>query len=416
MNAEIVAVGTELLMGQIANTNAQYLSTKLAELGISVYHHAVVGDNLERAKKTLGIAKERGANIIILSGGLGPTEDDLTRQAVASFLGRGLNLSNEIVEHIRSLYTYRGREMPESNKQQALVIEGATVLPNPRGTAPGQYVEADGVHYFLLPGPPTELKPMYAEEVLPILKRIQGEAGRVFVSRYLRTFGIGESAMEERIMDLIQNQSNPTIAPYASEAEAVIRLTASAANEADAFRLIEPVEAAIRSRIDKFIYGIDDETLPIKVGKVLQEKRQTLAAAESCTGGMIGAMLTDAAGSSAYFWGSLVSYHNHVKQNVLGVEEQVLRDYGAVSTQCAIQMAEGARKQAGTDWAVSVTGIAGPGGATETKPVGFVCIAVAGPDGTTAKEHQIWHGDRAQIRLRAAKTALHDLLQRIQTS
>lgn len=414
MNAEIIAVGTELLMGQIANTNAQYLSTKLAEIGISVYHHTVVGDNLQRAGRVLEVAKERGADIVILSGGLGPTEDDLTRQVVADFLGRRLNLSTEIVEHIRSLFTYRGREMPENNKQQAMVIEGATVLHNPRGTAPGQYVEGNGMHFFLLPGPPTELKPMYAEQVLPILKKLQGAEERVFASRYLRTFGIGESMMEEMIKDLIASQSNPTIAPYASEAEAVIRLTASAKNEQDALQLIQPVEQAIRERIGRHIYGVDDETLPVKVGKLLVEKGETLAAAESCTGGMIGAMLTDAAGSSAYFWGSLVTYHNHVKQNVLGVTEDVLQQYGAVSKECAKQMAEGARKQASTDWAVSVTGIAGPGGATPQKPVGFVCIAVAGPDGTTAREHQIWHGDRAQIRLRAAKTALHDLLKRIE--
>ncbi|MGB8957282.1 MAG: CinA family nicotinamide mononucleotide deamidase-related protein, partial [Tumebacillaceae bacterium] len=246
MNAEIIAVGTELLMGQIANTNAQYLSTKLAEIGISVYHHTVVGDNLQRAKRVLEVAQERGADIIILSGGLGPTEDDLTRQVVADFLGRGQNLSTEILEHIRSLFTYRGREMPENNKQQAMVIEGATVLHNPRGTAPGQYVEGNGMHFFLLPGPPTELKPMYAEQVLPILKKLQGAEERVFASRYLRTFGIGESTMEEMIKDLIASQSNPTIAPYASEAEAVIRLTASAKNEQDALQLIQPVEQAIR--------------------------------------------------------------------------------------------------------------------------------------------------------------------------
>ena len=414
MNAEIIAVGTELLMGQIANTNAQYLSSKLAEIGISVYHHAVVGDNLQRAIRVLEVAKERGADIVILSGGLGPTEDDLTRQMVADFLGRGMNLSTEILEHIRSLFTYRGREMPENNKQQAMVIEGATVLHNPRGTAPGQYVAGNGMHFFLLPGPPTELKPMYAEQVLPILKQLQGAEERVFASRYLRTFGIGESMMEEQIKDLIASQSNPTIAPYASEAEAVIRLTASAKNEEEALQLIVPVEAAIRERIGKYVYGVDDETLPIKVGKLLVAQGETLAAAESCTGGMIGAMLTDAAGSSAFFWGSLVTYHNNVKQSVLGVTEEVLQQFGAVSKQCAKQMADGARKQAGTDWAVSVTGIAGPGGGTEQKPVGTVCIAVAGPDGTTVREHHIWHGDRAQIRLRAAKFALHDLLKRIE--
>jgi nicotinamide-nucleotide amidase len=413
MIAEIVAVGTELLMGQIANTNAQFLSTKMAELGIGVYHHTVVGDNRERAQNVLKIAKERGASIVILTGGLGPTEDDLTREVVAAFLGRPLKMKDEIVEQIRSLYTSRGREMPENNKRQAMVIEGATVLPNPRGTAPGQYVAGEGMHFFLLPGPPTELKGMYEEQVLPILRSLQGDQGRVFASRYLRTFGIGESAMEERIKDLIQGQSNPTIAPYASEGEAVIRLTASAPTEEEAMALIAPVEAVIRERIGKYIYGIDGETLPVKVGQLLKARRQTLALAESCTGGMIGAMLTDIAGCSEYFYGSLVSYHNDVKKNVLGVEEQVLVQHGAVSAECAAQMAEGTKHRCGTDWGVSVTGIAGPGGATETKPVGLVFIGVSGPDGTTVKEHRLWMGDRHQIRLRAAKFALYDLIERI---
>ncbi|PWK15492.1 competence/damage-inducible protein A [Tumebacillus permanentifrigoris] len=413
MNAELVAVGTELLMGQIANTNAQYLSQRMAEIGIAVYHHAVVGDNLERAQNVLHQAKHRGANVVILCGGLGPTEDDLTRQVVASTLGKPLILSDEIVEHIRSLYTYRGREMPENNKQQALVIEGATVLDNPRGTAPGQYIEADGVHYFLLPGPPAELKGMYQEKVLPILQRVQGEVKQVFASRYLHTFNIGESALELKILDIIQAQSNPTVAPYASEGGCTIRLTASAATEPEALALIAPVEAAIRERIGHYIYGVDDETLQVKPGKLLREKGQRMVTAESCTGGLIGQMVTDLPGSSEYFYGSVVAYDNTIKERVLGVDPAVLREHGAVSEQTAQQMAEGARKLMGVDWAVSVTGIAGPGGGTAEKPVGLVYIGIAGPDGTTVGEHRLF-GDRTQVRLRAARTALHSLIQRIQ--
>lgn len=413
LRAEIVAVGTELLMGQIANTNAQYLSQRLAEVGVGVYHHSVVGDNRERAKQVLHTARERGANVIILTGGLGPTEDDLTREVVAEVLGRPMHLMEEIVEHIRSFFTYRGLEMPENNKQQAMVIEGATVLDNPRGTAPGLHVEADGVHYFLLPGPPTELKGMFLEKVLPILSEVQGGAKQVFASRILRIFGIGESSMELKIKDLIQSQSNPTIAPYASEGECVLRLTASAASEAEAMQLIAPVEQQILSRLGEFIYGSDEETLPVKVGQLLRAKGQTMVTAESCTGGMIGSMITDLAGCSDFYWGSLVCYHNEVKQQVLGVETDVLQAFGAVSAQCAGQMAEGARKQTGADWAVSVTGIAGPGGGTDEKPVGLVYIGVSGPDGTTVREYQWKHGDRHQMRLRAAKTALHDLIQRI---
>ncbi|MBL0388467.1 competence/damage-inducible protein A [Tumebacillus sp. ITR2] len=413
MNAELIAVGTELLMGQIANTNAQYLSQRMAEIGIAVYHHAVVGDNLERAQKALGIAKQRGANVIILCGGLGPTEDDLTRQVVASFLGKTLNLSDEIVEHIRSFYTYRGREMPENNKQQALVIEGATVLDNPRGTAPGQYIEADGVHYFLLPGPPAELKGMYQEQVLPILRHVQGAAKQVFASRYLHTFNIGESSLELKIKDIIESQSNPTVAPYASEAGCTIRLTASAATEDEARALITPVEKAIRERIGHYVYGIDDETLPVKPGLLLREKGQRVVTAESCTGGMIGQMLTDVSGCSDYFYGSVVAYDNTIKERVLGVDPQVLREHGAVSEETAKQMAEGARKLMGVEWAISVTGIAGPGGGTPEKPVGLVYIGVAGPGGTTVGEHRLF-GDRTQVRLRAARTALHSLIERIQ--
>ncbi|MCX7568604.1 competence/damage-inducible protein A [Tumebacillus sp. DT12] len=413
MIAEILAVGTELLMGQIANTNAQYLSTRMAEIGVSVYHHTVVGDNLDRAKAALSLAKERGADIVLISGGLGPTQDDITRDVVASCLGKSMNISDEIVEHIRSLFTYRGREMPENNKRQAMVIEGATVLENPRGTAPGQYVAGDGVHYFLLPGPPTELKPMYEEQVLPILRRLQGEENLVFASRYLRTYGIGESAMEIKIQDIVDSQTNPTVAPYASEGEAMIRLTASAATEAEAQALITPVETAIRERIGKYIYGVDDETLPVKVGKLLRAKGQTMATAESCTGGMIATMITDVPGCSDIFWGSVVSYHNDVKHGVLGVEESVLREHGAVSSQCARQMAEGARRTTGADWAVSVTGIAGPGGGTKEKPVGLVFVGVAGPNGTTVEEYHL-RGDRHQFRLRTAKVALYDLMQRIQ--
>ncbi|KEO84200.1 damage-inducible protein CinA [Tumebacillus flagellatus] len=413
MNAELIAVGTELLMGQISNTNAQYLSQRMAEIGIAVYHHAVVGDNLERAQKVLGIAKQRGADVIILCGGLGPTEDDLTRQVVASFLGKNLILSDEIVEHIRSFYTYRGREMPENNKQQALVIEGATVLDNPRGTAPGQYIEADGVHYFLLPGPPAELKGMYQEQVLPILQRVQGEAKQVFASRYLHTFNIGESALVLKIKDIIDAQSNPTVAPYASEAGCTIRLTASSANEAEARALIAPVESAIRERIGHYVYGVDDETLPVKPGLLLRERGERMVTAESCTGGLIGQLLTDIPNCSDYFYGSIVAYDNTIKEKVLGVDSQVLREHGAVSAQTAKQMAEGARKVMGVEWAISVTGIAGPGGGTAEKPVGLVYIGVAGPGGTTVGEHRLF-GDRSQVRLRAARTALHSLIERIQ--
>jgi nicotinamide-nucleotide amidase len=254
---------------------------------------------------------------------------------------------------------------------------------------------------------------MYQEQVLPILRNLQGQQQQVIASRILRVFGVGESSMEMQIKDIIQQQSNPTVAPYASEGEAVLRLTAAAPTEADAMRLIAPVEQLIRERLGDAIYGIDDETLPVKAGNLLREKGQTLVTAESCTGGMIGSALTDLPGSSDFYFGGFVTYHNDMKQHLLGVEERVLREQGAVSQECAKQMAAGARAKAGTDWAISVTGIAGPGGATETKPVGLVYIGVSGPSGTTVTEHRM-KGDRHQIRLRAVKTALHGLIQRIQ--
>ncbi len=412
MKAELIAVGTELLMGQISNTNAQYLSIKLAEIGIPVYHHSVVGDNFNRAKEVLAIAKNRGANVMLLTGGLGPTDDDITRDVVASFVNKEQHLSQEIVEHIRGYFTSSGREMPDNNKKQAMVIEGATVLPNPRGTAPGMYIESEGVQFFLLPGPPTEMKGMYEEQVLPILKRLQGENKQVFTSRILRTFGIGESMMEERIQDIIEQQTNPTIAPYASEAEAVLRITASAPTEEEGLKLIKPVEEEIKVRLKSYIYGINEETLPVKVGQLLQQAGQTLTLAESCTGGLVGTMLTDVPGSSSYFLGSIVSYNNEVKKRVLGVSEEVLLQHGAVSEACARQMAEGAIKSTGSDWSISITGIAGPGGGTVEKPVGLVYIGVSGPSGTTVVERRL-RGDRTQIRLRAAKNAFYELIKRL---
>ncbi|MEX2104554.1 MAG: competence/damage-inducible protein A [Bacilli bacterium] len=412
MKAELIAVGTELLMGQISNTNAQYLSIKLAEIGIPVYHHTVVGDNFIRAQEVLAIAKNRGANVMLLTGGLGPTDDDITRDVVASFINKEQHQSQEIVEHIRGCFTSSGREMPDNNKKQAMVIDGAILLPNPRGTAPGMYVESEDVHFFLLPGPPTEMKGMYEEQVLPILKRLQGENKQVFTSRILRTFGIGESTMEERIQDIIEQQTNPTIAPYASEAEAVLRITASAPTEEEGLKLIDPVEKKIKARLEGYIYGINEETLPVKVGQLLQQAGQTLSLAESCTGGLVGSMLTDVSGSSSYFLGSIVSYHNDVKQRVLGVSEEIITEHGAVSSECAREMAEGAKKSTGSDWSISITGIAGPGGGTAEKPVGLVYIGVSGPNGTTVVERRL-RGDRTQIRLRAAKNALYELVKRL---
>ncbi|WP_018133382.1 competence/damage-inducible protein A [Effusibacillus pohliae] len=410
MRAEVIGVGTELLLGQIANTNAQYISDKLALEGIGVYFHQAVGDNRERIKQVLEIAHAR-SDVIVLTGGLGPTEDDLTREAVADFLQRRLELDTSVLQKLETLFAQLGREMPVNNRRQAMRIEGGRFLENPRGTAPGQYVEADGRHYFLLPGPPTEMRPMVTDQMIPLLRSVIGRRMTIR-SRVLRIFGIGESAMELLVADLIRNQQNPTIAPLASEGEVTLRITARAQSEAEAFALIAPVEEQLRKRLGNAIYGIDEETLPVAIGKRLAARGETLALAESCTGGLLAAMVTDIPGSSAYFKQGWVTYDNVTKTEQLGVSSELLGRYGAVSEECARAMAEGARARSDADWSISVTGIAGPGGGTPDKPVGLVHIAVAGPDGTTAKEFR-FRGDRQQIRIRSAKNALYSLFKRL---
>jgi nicotinamide-nucleotide amidase len=406
VRAEIIAVGTELLLGQIANTNAQFLSEQLALAGVSVYFHTVVGDNKERLRSALSIAAGR-SDLIVLSGGLGPTDDDVTREAVAEHVGRRLVLDETILHRLRELFAGFNMVMPENNRRQAMVIEGGLVLDNPRGTAPGMYVKDGSRHYVLLPGPPTELRPMVREKLLPLVQSIAGPV--TIRSRVLRLYGIGESPLEERLKDILDGQSNPTIAPLASEGEVMLRLTARAVNEEEAYRLIAPVEQQIRERVGKYIYGVDDEILPVAVGKRLASRNQTLAVAESCTGGLVGASLTEVPGSSSYFRMGIVTYSNASKHQLLGVSAETIRVHGAVSEETAREMAEKIRILAGTDWGLSVTGIAGPGGGTPEKPVGLVYTAVSGPEGVRTKR-LLLRGDRQQIRIRSVKAALFLLI------
>ncbi|GIM47877.1 CinA-like protein [Collibacillus ludicampi] len=412
MKAEIIAVGTELLMGQIANTNAQYISARLPLEGIGVYYHQVIGDNRARLREALQLASSR-SSLVILTGGLGPTEDDLTREAVADFLGKPLILDPEVLAELEAFFTQRGRTMSENNRKQAMVIEGAMILKNPRGTAPGMYIEQNGTHFFLLPGPPTEMRPMYEEQVVPLIRSLHGQK-KTIRSRILRMAGIGESMMEMKIADLIRKQSNPTIAPYASEGEVSLRITAQAETEDQAYRLIAPVEQELRNRLGTYIYGIDDETLPVAVGKLLRERKETVSVAESCTGGLLGAAITDIPGSSDYFTAGYLTYSNRAKREILYVSEDILNNYGAVSSECAKAMAEGCRKRSQSDWAIAITGIAGPGGGTPEKPVGLVYIAVSHKNETVVHEHH-FRGDRAQIRMRSVKAALHAILQCMKT-
>jgi nicotinamide-nucleotide amidase len=349
--------------------------------------------------------------VVIVTGGLGPTGDDLTKEALARFLKRDLVLSNEALDHLMQYFANRQRPMPEENRKQAYCIEGGTLIPNENGTAPGQYIFAQGVHFFLLPGPPLEMRPMLKTYVLPKLMEVFGGA-QVLISRVLHFCGIGESDVDEQIRDLTA-QDNPTVAPLAGEGEMLLRITATGKTESEAKQRIAPVEAELRRRFGDFLYGVDDETLPSVVIDRLVERGRTLAVAESCTGGMMAEMLTDVPGSSQAFQGGIVAYDNRVKQQLLGVPADVLDRDGAVSEQTAIAMAKGVRERLATDYGVGITGIAGPGGGTPEKPVGLVFVAVADAADTAVYRLQL-RGSRAQIRLRTCKQAFWRLLQHIQ--
>jgi nicotinamide-nucleotide amidase len=403
MNVEIIAVGTELLLGQIVNTNAQFLARELASLGMGVYYHTVVGDNLNRLVNTFLQAWQR-SEVVILTGGLGPTTDDLTREGVASALGRPLCFQEDVWQQIVAHMQRTKRPIPENNRRQAMVPEGAVVLPNPRGTAPGLAIRDAGRLAVLLPGPPREMQPMFVDHVRPLLLQMIGHG--VILSRSLRVIGIGESALEEQLADLIATQSNPTIALYASLGELQIRITAKAEDEAAANLLIAPVETAIRQRIKTAIYGIDNETLPGVLGQLLKERGYQLAVAESCTGGLLGSMITDVSGSSDYFASGFITYSNEAKQKILGVSEAIIKEQGAVSAACAKAMATGARQKSGADVAIAITGIAGPTGGSPEKPVGTVYVAISAPEGDLVEELAL-RGERSAIRARSAKTAVN---------
>ncbi|MCL6632741.1 MAG: competence/damage-inducible protein A [Alicyclobacillus herbarius] len=407
--AEHIAVGSEILLGQIANGHAQTISQTLAEQGFFLFYHTAVGDNQERLMQVFQQAAKR-SNTVIVTGGLGPTEDDLTKEALAASLGRRLILSESALREIESYFHGRGRPMPESNRKQALCIEGGELIPNPNGTAPGQYIFADGVHYFLLPGPPLEMKPMLTNSVIPKLHTIFSNR-RLIRSRVLHFCGIGESDVDMQIRDLL-HKSNPTVAPLAGEGEMLLRISAAAESESVADALIKPIEEEIRRRFADYIYGTDEETLPSAVGRRLRESGWTLALAESCTGGLISSMITAVPGSSAYFQGGVVAYQNEVKQAALGVQEETLRRYGAVSEPTAAEMARGVQTRLGATIGAAVSGIAGPSGGTPEKPVGTVCAAIAGPDGVSTWTMHL-RGSREQIRVRAAKRVLWEVYRRI---
>lgn len=399
MIAEVLAVGTELLMGQIANTNAQYISSRLPEAGIGVYYHGVVGDNPQRLRECLDVALHR-SDIIIMTGGLGPTQDDLTKETVAQAFGRKLVLHQESLDKLKTFFERVNRPMTENNIKQAYFPENSTIITNNNGTAPGCLIEAEGKVLIMLPGPPSEMKPMFEEFVMPYFKE---KLDYKIVSRFLRIFGIGESAMETQLIDMIESQTNPTIAPYAKEGEVTLRITARCAKDASGDELIEPVIEEIKRRLGDAVYSTHDENLDEVAAKLLMKRNITLALAESCTGGIIAGRLTDIPGISGILNRGFVTYSNEAKMENLGVKMETLQSFGAVSKETAEEMAVGARRVSGTHIAVSVTGIAGPGGGTEEKPVGTVFIALADTNGVQSKKLQLW-GNRSRIR---NMTALH---------
>lgn len=398
---ELISVGTEILLGDILNTDAQYLSIELAKLGISVIHQSTVGDNRERLLAQLDEAAKR-SDIIILSGGLGPTPDDLTKEVCCEFFGKEMFLHEPTVEKIKEYFSSKGIEMAQNNLKQAMLPKDCVIFPNDNGTAPGMAIEKDGVHILVLPGPPRELKPMFQNCAVPYLMQF---SDRIIVSHNIRTFGIGESSMAERVNDLFDAQ-NPTVAPYAKDGEALLRVTAMAKTKEDAESLCEPVIEEIKKRLDAYVYGVDYNCIEEAVVGMLKEHHLKVSTAESCTGGLIAKRITDVPGASEVFECGIISYANGIKHKVLGVSEDDLNKYGAVSEPVAKQMAQGALKVSGADIAVSVTGIAGPDSDSTGKPVGLVYIGLADKENVWVREIRTSRRDRSYNRYVSASNAL----------
>lgn len=381
-SAEILCVGTELLLGDVVNTNAAYIARKLAMLGIGVYHQSVVGDNPQRLWDALADSFSR-ADLVILSGGLGPTYDDLTKETVAAYFGRGLVRDESVLKEIEDYFVARYgplSQMTPNNRKQADIPEGGRALHNPNGTAPGILIEGDGKTAVLLPGPPRELEPMVDDQVVPYLAE---RSGRVFVSRTVHLAEIGESAIEATLFDLMQSK-NPTLAPYAKEGEVQLRVTASAGTQEEALSLCNGmIDKIYASPVAQYIYGLDAGTLQAALVSALTAKHLSIAVAESCTGGMVASAITDVSGASQVLRGGFVTYTEDAKEALLGVRRESLDRFSAVSEQVAREMAEGARARLGADIGVSTTGYAGPTGGTEADPVGTVYIGISTKDGTT---------------------------------
>lgn len=405
--AELIAVGTELLLGNITNTDAQMISQGLSQLGINVYYHTVVGDNPQRVRQAVDIARGR-ADILITTGGLGPTCDDLTKVAVAQAFGKELVYHEPSAQRIRERFAQRGTPVTENNFQQAMVPEGCTVLDNDWGTAPGVAFQADGTHVLMLPGPPRECAMMFRHRALPYLQKL---SDGVIASRTVKTFGIGESAAEALLRDLMNALHNPTLAPYAKPTGTELRITAHAPTREEALRLIAPVEEQVKAILGDKVIGVDVDSLEEVCFALLKDRGLTVGTAESCTGGLLAKLLTDLPGSSSVFRGGVVSYTNGVKAGLLGVPQDLLDRYGAVSPQVAEAMARGAKAALGCDIALSTTGVAGPDADDRGNPIGLVYLGLAWGDQCRVTEFRAGPVERERVRRQAAQTAL-DLLRR----
>ena len=407
LTAEIIAVGSELLTPFRTDTNSLWLTDRLNGVGIEVKLKTIVGDDDARLEETIRDALKR-SGVVILTGGLGPTEDDITRKIAARALSRRLALDEKVLEEIKAKFLHWGRKMPEINARQAMVVEGASVLPNPNGTAPGMYIEADGRAVVLLPGPPREMRPMFETHVLP---KLSERAGGVRVARrVLRVAGMGESAVDERIAPVYTQFTNPQTTILFNDTEIEIHLTAQGKSEQEAELLLDGLAGQIEDRLGHAIFAFRGETMEEVVGLRLAVGGFTVAVAESCTGGLVAHRLTEVSGSSAYFTEGVVTYSNESKTRLLGVPAEMIERHGAVSPEVAEAMAEGVKRRAGVDFGLSVTGVAGPTGGTSEKPVGLVYIALA-DDAHTEHRRVMLPGDRHLIRTRASQAAL-DLLRR----
>ena len=402
MTVELISVGTEILMGNIVNTNAAWLAKECAALGLSCFYQSVVGDNENRLKEQMKTSLER-SDIVILTGGLGPTTDDLTKETAALLMGKKLVTDQHSLERVKAYFQVRGMEMTENNKKQALVPEGARVLDNDNGTAPGLILESGEKCMILLPGPPNEMKPLFEAQVKPFLKAL---SPCILYSRTVKLCGIGESKAAAIVQDMIDAQENPTIAPYAKTGEVHFRVTAQAKNEKEGKKLVKPVVKELKRRFGQAVFATkEEETLEKALAELLLEKGMTIAFAESCTGGMIAGRLVNVPGVSKAFGTGYVTYSNKAKRKLLGVKKSTLKQFGAVSVQTAKEMAQGALLASGADVAVSVTGIAGPDGGTDKKPVGLVYIGCCVQGRTFVQEYHFL-GNREKIRESTVAAAL----------